>query len=63
MGAYKYIQKFFKEHNRNLLKERIIGWRSSDAVERIDSPLNIARARALGYKAKLGYIIAPVFFA
>jgi|SRR3989344_4334304 len=60
MGAYKYIQKLFREHNRSLLKERIIGWRKSDSVERVENPLNIAKARSLGYKAKLGYIIVRV---
>ena len=60
MGAYKYINKLFREHNRSLLKGRIIEWRRSDAVERIDNPLNIARARSLGYKAKKGYIVVRV---
>jgi len=60
MGAYKYIHNFFKEHNRNLLKGRIVEWRDSESVERVDNPLNIARARALGYKAKKGYVIARV---
>ena len=47
MGAYKYINKFFKEHNRNLLKDRIVKWRNSESVERVDNPLNIARAKVL----------------
>jgi large subunit ribosomal protein L15e len=60
MGAYKYIHKLFKEHNRSLLKDRIIQWRKSNVVERIERPTNLARARSLGYKAKLGYVIARV---
>ena len=60
MGAYKYIQKLFREHNRNLLKGRLVEWRSSNTVERIDSPLNIVRARSLGYKAKKGFAIVRV---
>ena len=60
MGAYKYIQKLFREHNRNLLKDKLVEWRSSNTVERVDNPLNIVRARSLGYKAKKGYIIARV---
>mgnify|MGYP001568636177 CR=1 FL=1 len=60
MGAYKYIHKLFREHDRGLLKNRLIEWRSSEAVERVDNPLNIVRARSLGYKAKKGYVIVRV---
>lgn len=60
MGAYKYISKLFKEHNRSLFKERLIVWRKSDAIERVDNPTNITRARSLGYKAKLGYFVVRV---
>jgi len=60
MGSYKYIQKLFKEHDRNLLKNRIIEWRGSESVERVENPLNLFRARSLGYKAKKGYLIVRV---
>ena len=60
MGAYKYISKLFREHNRSLFKERLIAWRRSDAIERVEDPINIAKARALGYKAKKGYMITRV---
>ena len=60
MGAYKYIQELFRGHDRSLLKERIIEWRRSNAVVRIERPTNIVRARSLGYKAKKGYILVRV---
>ena len=60
MGAYKYIKELFRKHDRSLLRDRIIEWRKSNAVERVENPLNIARARTLGYKAKLGYFIVRV---
>ena len=60
MGAYKYIQKLFKEHDRFLLRDRLIEWRKSGAVIRVKKPTRITRARALGYKAKKGYIIVRV---
>ena len=60
MGAYKYIKKLFQKHDRSLLKERIIEWRKSRSLVRVERPLNIVRARSLGYKAKLGYIIVRV---
>lgn len=58
MGAYKYINKLFREHNRDLIKDRLVGWRNSESIERVDNPLNIARARSLGYKTKKGFVIA-----
>ena len=60
MGAYKYIKKLFQKHDRSLLKERIIEWRKSRSLVRVERPLNIVRARSLGYKAKLGYLIVRV---
>jgi len=60
MGAYKYIHKLFKEHKRSLLKDRLVEWRKSESVVRVDNPLNVVRARALGYKAKKGYFIVRV---
>lgn len=60
MGAYKYIKELFRKHDRSLLKERLIEWRKSDVAVRIERPLNIVRARSLGYKAKKGYIIVRI---
>ena len=60
MGAYKYIresmQKAYKERNEGY-KKRLIAWRHGPAIERVEKPTNIARARTLGYKAKKGYVI------
>tara|TARA_Y100000034_G_scaffold136003_1_gene210212 strand:+ start:273 stop:836 length:564 start_codon:yes stop_codon:yes gene_type:complete len=60
MGAYKYIHKLFRKHDRSLLKERLVEWRKSNAIVRVDNPLNIVRARTLGYKAKKGYFVMRV---
>lgn len=38
-------------------KGRLAAWRRH-AVERIDRPTRLDRARALGYKAKQGYVVA-----
>ncbi len=63
MGAYKYMTKTFiseyKEHPK-IYKERVRTWKRQDTVTRAERPTNLARARALGYRAKLGYIIARV---
>jgi large subunit ribosomal protein L15e len=71
MGAYKYIQETFQNEfkgtktkeidYKSILRERLLeARRSPKAIERIEKPTNIARARSLGYKAKKGFIIARV---
>ncbi|MDO8553875.1 MAG: 50S ribosomal protein L15e [Candidatus Micrarchaeota archaeon] len=62
MGAYKYIQenlqKQYKERDA-VYRAKILKWRTS-AMERVDVPANLPRARRLGYKAKQGYVIVRV---
>ncbi|MCX8205868.1 MAG: 50S ribosomal protein L15e [Candidatus Micrarchaeota archaeon] len=63
MGFYKYMaeafQKEYKEKSGEY-KQRLIKWRSEGPIERVEKPLNIARARTLGYKAKKGYVVVRV---
>lgn len=63
MGAYKHIsttfQNEYKERN-TLLRVKIAQWTSESAVERLQRPTNIARARKLGYKAKQGVVVVRV---
>jgi large subunit ribosomal protein L15e len=56
MQAYKYI----KENIRKAIKQKLIAWRKSRAVVKIDKPTDIGRARILGYKDKKGFIVARV---
>ena len=49
-------QKIFKD-NYALLRDRAIKWRHGMTLERIERPSRIDRARALGYKAKQGFVI------
>ena len=60
MGAYKYIaqtlQKQYKARD-SVFRQKIITWRKGPAMEKMERPANIARARRLGYKAKQGYIV------
>ncbi|MAG47834.1 50S ribosomal protein L15e [archaeon] len=63
MGMYKYIQKIWKKPVENLgetLRNRMIEWRTSETVVRVEKPTRLDRAHALGYKAKKGYIIVRV---
>ena len=63
MGIMKYIretfQKEYKERNE-IYRQRISDWKDGPTVARVDKPINIPRARSLGYKAKQGCIVARV---
>ncbi len=66
MGMYTHIvQTVQREYRgepgyRELLKARIQKWRKGPAVQRLERPTNVARARQLGYKAKQGVIVVRV---
>ncbi|MBL7147873.1 MAG: 50S ribosomal protein L15e [Nanoarchaeota archaeon] len=63
MGYLKYVRELWKKPKgklKDILKERLIEWRKSNAVVRVEKPTRIDRARSLGYKAKQGIIIARV---
>lgn len=60
MGIYKYIKSVWKNPKKNLdeiWKQRLIAWRKEPSTLRIEKPTRLDRARALGYKAKQGFII------
>lgn len=63
MGYLKYIKQSWKkpkESNNQLYKDRIFTWRRENTITRVERPTRIDRARALGYKAKQGFVIARV---
>jgi large subunit ribosomal protein L15e len=39
-------------------KKRLIKWRREDAIQRVERPTRLDRARSLGYKAKQGIAVA-----
>lgn len=59
-GMYHHLRQAWKKPDEKVLRERMIQWRSEDAVEKVEKPLRLDRARALGYKAKKGFIILRV---
>jgi len=62
-SMYKMMQKLWRERPealRSQLRKRMVAWRRMKAVERVEKPLRIDRARELGYKAKQGYVVALV---
>lgn len=59
-GMYQYVREAWKKPDVTTLRERMIGWRKSPAQVKVDKPLRIDRARALGYKAKNGVMVIRV---
>lgn len=63
-GMYQYISDAWKDlddsYVEKLLKERMILWRRQDACTRIERPTRLDRARALGYRAKQGFVVVRV---
>ncbi|MCX6777862.1 MAG: 50S ribosomal protein L15e [Candidatus Micrarchaeota archaeon] len=60
MGAYDYIKKTLRSQYSTRspeYKARVRAWKKQPPVVRVERPLNLGRARELGYKAKQGYII------
>lgn len=59
-GLSFYLRQAWKKPDAGILRSRMIEWRETDAVVRVEKPLRLDRARALGYKAKKGFIVLRV---
>ncbi|MCF7910412.1 50S ribosomal protein L15e [Candidatus Pacearchaeota archaeon] len=59
-GFYHYIKQAWKKPDKLTLRKRMVEWRKSNTLEKVDKPLRLDRARALGYKAKKGFVIIRV---
>lgn len=59
-GMYHYIKQAWKKPDKKILRNRMVEWRKSQAVVKVDKPLRLDRARALGYKDKKGFVIARI---
>jgi large subunit ribosomal protein L15e len=63
MSAYKHMdESWFKEQKErsDLVRSRLIIWRKQGSIVRLEKPTRLGRARALGYKAKQGYVVVRV---
>lgn len=63
MGLFAKLQAIWKKPNdteKELQRKRLIQWRKEESIVRIEHPTKLFRARALGYKAKKGFIIVRV---
>jgi large subunit ribosomal protein L15e len=60
-NMYHFIGEAWKnpdsDEMSDLMWQRLIDWRKEGTFVRVDRPLRLDRARALGYKAKPGFVI------
>lgn len=59
-GMYHYLRRAWKKPDKETLRKRMVEWRKSPAVVKVDRPLRIDRARSLGYKNKKGFVVARI---
>ena len=59
-GMYHYIKEAWKKPDKKVLRERMVEWRKSEVQTRVDKPLRLDRARALGYKDKKGFVVIRI---
>jgi large subunit ribosomal protein L15e len=59
-GFYSYIKEAWKKPDVETLRKRMVEWRHSGVFTKVDKPLRLDRARALGYKDKTGFVIVRV---
>uniref|UniRef100_A0A7C3IKS8 Large ribosomal subunit protein eL15 n=1 Tax=Candidatus Methanomethylicus mesodigestus TaxID=1867258 RepID=A0A7C3IKS8_9CREN len=64
MSAYKYIGEAWKKPREGIVRsmrtERFVKWRRGPAINEVEVPTRLDRARILGYKAKQGIIVARI---
>ncbi|HDZ61080.1 MAG TPA: 50S ribosomal protein L15e [Candidatus Pacearchaeota archaeon] len=59
-GLYHQIRQAWKKPDKKTLRERMVEWRKSNVFTKVERPLRLDRARALGYRAKKGFVIIRV---
>lgn len=59
-GMYYHLRQAWKKPDVKTLRERMIEWRKCNVIVNVDRPLRLDRARALGYKAKKGFVVVRV---
>jgi large subunit ribosomal protein L15e len=64
MGLYKHLTQTWNQREKTELQQYLrqlaVKWRREPTVHRVEHPTRLERARALGYKAKQGYVVVRV---
>jgi large subunit ribosomal protein L15e len=58
-GLYQAVRETWQQE-KELRRERVIQWAKEPAIVRVEKPTRLDRARALGYKAKQGFVLVRV---
>jgi len=62
-SSYSYINEMWKKPKESFgesWRGKLIEWRKSDAVVKLEKPTRLDKARSLGYKAKKGFVMVRV---
>ena len=63
-SAYRYMARSFRQTQGDegaaLRHERLLNWRREHTVTRLEHPTRLDRARAVGYRAKGGFVVVRV---
>ena len=63
-STYRYMARSFRQtlgdEGAGLRHERLLAWRREHSVTRLERPTRLDRARAVGYRAKGGFVIVRV---
>ena len=59
-GLMHYLRETWKKPTREMTQSREIEWRAGNSIVKVEKPLRLDRARALGYKAKKGIVVVRV---
>lgn len=58
MTTNKHLRNAWQSaESKQLFKKRMVQWRQEEATVRVEKPLRLDRARAVGYKAKQGFVV------
>jgi large subunit ribosomal protein L15e len=59
-GMYHYIKEAWKKPDPETLRKRMVEWRHSSVFTKVEKPLRLDKARALGYQDKKGVVVVRV---
>jgi len=59
-GMYHYMKEAWKKPDKETLRKRMVEWRHSSVFTKLDKPLRLDKARALGYQDKKGVVVIRV---
>ncbi len=59
-SSYSYIKGTWENADKVYMRDRVRKWKAEEVISRIDKPTKLGRARALGYKAKQGYVMVRI---